>query len=238
MVRLDASLTSVFTVFYSLVASLLPLDHLSSSTSQWDTLPVFISHSAVDLKHVSEGPGLRLLTNLNVSQMHLTEVLVRCRVGGDELVHWAAAFVSMWSGSPLCSDRPETHRAFKSCEEKNKAVLFSEAWEPSPPLRTLFPTTLAFWPTSLKAHYPTAFMLCVFIRSVKGHACAGVCVCCKIGPPFLRGGVYCWRAGVGWLVEERKHCEAFCFHSRWQEGKGWEHHQVLSPRSLFQRGRG
>lgn len=110
--------------------------------------------------------------------------------------------------------------------EKKRQFLFSQAWEPFPPLKTLIQPLWTLGTIPLTTLSPTGFALCAFTRACRNIATA----------PFPMGW---WIPGQS-IVEGRKHCEEFCFHSYWQEGKGWEHQQawVLSPSSLFQRGRG
>lgn len=125
-------------------------------------------------------------------------------------------------------------------KKKKEESLYLRGLGTPPPPPSLRPSSnhSVLLATSLMAHCPTAFVLCVYV---------GVCVCCNIATPrlctFLR--VACIAAGRGVVSHpystaiERKHCEAFCFPSLGQEGKGWEHQQVwvLSLRSLFQCGR-
>lgn len=87
--------------------------------------------------------------------------------------------------------------------------------------------------TFLTAHSLCRDVLCVCLYAVE-------CACCNsaILRPYIFFGLVCGWVGVSHpdlKAVERKLCEAFCFRSHWQEGKGWERQpaQMLSPRSLF-----
>lgn len=126
---------------------------------------------------------------------------------------------------------------------KKRTVLFSEAWEPFPPFKTLFQP---LWPFGKVPDGPLpncVCVVCVFMCSVVGWwKCEYVCVV-TLQPlncaPFI-GWCVLSMSHPYLIAEKRKHCEAFGFHSHWQEGKGWEHQpaRVLSPRHCFNVGQG